>query len=120
MNQRADVQSILKLRVPVIVRLSHRRMGLGEVMGWGPGALIELPKQADEPLDLMVNNKFIGQGTAVKIGENFGLRVTSVRDPAARVRAMGPDLEQQGATASPMDMAGSFTDTDAPPAAEDE
>jgi hypothetical protein len=36
-----------------------------------------------------VNNKVIGAGSAVKVGENFGVRVTNVGDVATRVQAMG-------------------------------
>jgi flagellar motor switch protein FliN/FliY len=87
----ADVQSILRLRVPVIVRLGHRQLSVSEVMNLAPGSMIELPQPADEPLDLMVNNKLIGQGAAVKIGENFGLKVSAVGDAAERIKALGPE-----------------------------
>ncbi len=84
-----DVQSILKLRVPMIVRLAHRQMKLSEVMHLGPGALVELPKPHDEPLELMVNNKLIGAGAAVKVGERFGLKVAAIGDTEERIRALG-------------------------------
>ena len=84
----SDLSAILKLRVPVIVRLGHRRMALDDVLALRPGAFIELPKQADQPLELMVNNKVVGHGAAVKIGENFGLRVTSVGDPRQRAQSV--------------------------------
>ena len=83
-----DVKTILKLRVPVIVRLAARRMNVQDVLGWGPGSIIEMGKHSDDPLDLMVNNKEIGQGAAVKIGENFGLRVSAIHDAEHRVRAL--------------------------------
>ena len=83
-----EVRAILKLRVPVIVRLGHRTMPLDDVLALGPGAIIELPKQADRPLDLMVNNKPVGQGNAVKVSENFGLRLTEIGDTRDRVAAL--------------------------------
>ncbi len=83
-----EVKTILKLRVPVIVRLAERRMNVQDVLGWGPGSIIEMHKHSDDALDLMVNNKEIGQGSAVKIGENFGLRVTAIHAPEDRVRAL--------------------------------
>ncbi|MHB1156494.1 MAG: FliM/FliN family flagellar motor switch protein [Phycisphaerales bacterium] len=85
-----DPQAILQLQVPVIVRLAHRPMSLHSVLALGPGALLELPKPADEALELMVNNKLIGQGHAVKVGENFGLKITSIGSQEARIRALGP------------------------------
>ena len=84
-----DIQSILKLRVPVIVRLGHKRMTLEDILMLGPGAIIEMPQSAEQPLDLMVNNMPIGEGEAVKVGENFGLRIQAVGTPEQRVAAMG-------------------------------
>jgi flagellar motor switch protein FliN/FliY len=97
----ADVQSILKLRVPVIVRIADRQLSLGEVVHLAPGSLVELPRSADQPLDLMVNNKLIGRGTAVKVGEKFGLKVQMIGDAAERIRAMGPDESESAAPADP-------------------
>lgn len=83
-----EVKAILRLRVPVIVRLGQKDMQLEDVMALGPGTIIELPKLADEELDILVNNIAIGTGKAVKIGENFGLRVMDIRDPHERIIAL--------------------------------
>ena len=85
----SDINTILKLNVPVIVRLGHRRMPLGDVLKLTPGSIVELAKSADAPLDLMVNNCQIGTGNAVKVGEQFGLSVLSVGDAEAKIRALG-------------------------------
>jgi flagellar motor switch protein FliN/FliY len=85
----ADLQSILQIEVPVIVQIGGRRMTADEVMSLGPGAIIELTKHADDPLDVLVNNKPIGHGTAVKVGENFGVRITGLGKLADRIKAMG-------------------------------
>lgn len=85
----ADLQALLRLEVPVIVRLGGREMAMNEVLALAPGAIIELPKNAEEPLDLLVNNKLIGRGAAVKIGENFGLRISQIGDVRERIEAMG-------------------------------
>lgn len=99
-----DIRTILELRVPVIVRLGHRKMTLDTVLALAPGAIVELPQVSDRPLDLMVNNKVIGQGSAVKIGENFGLRVAQVGDPADRAAAMFGTPETSGSDeAAPAD-----------------
>jgi len=74
----ADLRTILTLEVPVIVRLGERQSSMREVLALVPGAIIELDKRADHELELLVNNRVIGSGTAVKVGENFGLRVSRV------------------------------------------
>ena len=86
-----ELQRILKLEVPVIVKLAERKLNLSEVMRLGVGAIIEFVKSSDEPLQLLINNKPIGVGEAVKVGENFGLRITQVGDIKQIVEALGAD-----------------------------
>ena len=85
----SDLSALLRLEVPVIVRLGERIMTLNEVLGLVPGAIIELPKTSEEELDLLVNNKQIGLGSAVKVVENFGIRITYIGDLKSRIEALG-------------------------------
>jgi len=71
----------------VIVVLGQRLMSLREVMAFAPGSIVEIPKDAESELELCVNNKVIGSGKAVKVGENFGLRLVFVGDLKSRVLA---------------------------------
>ena len=87
----ARIESILALEVPVIVQIAERTMPLEEVMAMAPGAIIELPKSSDGDLEILVNNKTVGTGTAVKVGENYGVRVNFIGDLRQRINAMGPD-----------------------------
>ena len=102
----SDVRSIMKLEVPVIVQLAIRAMTINDVLSLAPGAIIELPKGADEELEILVNNKAIGSGFAVKVGENFGLKVAYIGDVKKRIQALGgaasaaADEEQESALAS--------------------
>jgi flagellar motor switch protein FliN/FliY len=89
----AGLDAILNLEVPVIVRLGERNMTLREVMTLVPGSIIEIPKLADDELDLMINNERIGIGTAVKVGENFGLRLTTVGPPERIAEAINSRLQ---------------------------
>ncbi len=84
-----EVKTILRLSVPVIVQVGHRSLPMGDVLSLGPGAILELNKASDRELDLLVNNKPIGTGVAVKVGENFGIKITSIGSPAQRIAAMG-------------------------------
>lgn len=96
-----EVERILKLDVPIIVRLAERTMKLREVTSLVPGTIIELPVSVDGELVLQVNNKALGAGTAVKVGENFGIKITYIGDLKSRVRALGG--QQRGNTGSDED-----------------
>jgi flagellar motor switch protein FliN/FliY len=86
---RPDLDAILSLEVPIIVRLGERTLSVRQVVDLVPGSIIELPKNADAELDLLVNNKQIGCGHAVKVGENFGLRLAYVGNVRERIEALG-------------------------------
>jgi flagellar motor switch protein FliN/FliY len=88
-HSREELARILRLEVPVVVKLAHRKLSLAEVMRLAPGAIIEFSKSNEEPLDLLVNNTPIGFGEAVKVGENFGLRITQIGDVKQVIRSMG-------------------------------
>jgi len=87
-----ELKRILRLQVPVIVKLAERKIGLQEVLRLGVGAIIEFSKSSDEPLELHINNKVIGLGEAVKVGENFGLRITQVGDVKQVIKALGGEM----------------------------
>ena len=84
-----DLETILKLSVPVIVQVGERQIALENVLALAPGAILEMNKSAESELELLVNNKAIGTGTAVKVGENFGVRISSIDSPRELVEAMG-------------------------------
>lgn len=76
------------MRVPVIVKLAERKILLSEVMRLGTGAIIEFMKRSDEPLELLINNKTIAVGETVKVGENFGLRISQVGELKQIIQSM--------------------------------
>jgi flagellar motor switch protein FliN/FliY len=84
-----ELRRILRLQVPLIVRLAERKMHCSEVMRLGTGAIIEFSKSSERPLELLVNNKVIALGDAVKVGENFGLRIRQVGDPKQIIESLG-------------------------------
>ncbi|HEX4123277.1 MAG TPA: FliM/FliN family flagellar motor switch protein [Tepidisphaeraceae bacterium] len=84
-----ELKRILRMEVPVIVKLADRKILLSEVLRLGVGAIIEFIKRSDQPLELLINNKVIGLGETVKIGENFGLRITQIGDLKQIIGTLG-------------------------------
>lgn len=84
-----DLQTILKLKVPLIVTVGSQRVSVETVLGLGPGSIMELGKPADEKLEILINNKQVGTGEAVKVYENFGVRITNIQPTHQIVEAMG-------------------------------
>jgi flagellar motor switch protein FliN/FliY len=84
-----NVERILNIRLSVVVQMAERRISLSEIMDMRIGALIEFDRLADRPLDVHVNHKKIGTGTAVTVGEKFGVQITSVERMEELIRALG-------------------------------
>ena len=83
-----DLQTLMKLKVPLIVTVGSRRINVETVLGLGPGSILELNKDAEEPLEILINNKQVGIGESIKVGENFGVRIREIQPPGERVEAM--------------------------------
>lgn len=83
-----ELETLLKLSVPVIVQVGRRPMTMDDVLTLAPGALLELNKSAESELELLVNNKTIAKGAAVKVGENFGIRISTIDSQRELVEAM--------------------------------
>ena len=69
---------LLDVPVQVTVEVGQTRMKLGELVKLGPGALIELEREAHEPADILVNGKIVARGEIVTIDDNYGVRITRV------------------------------------------
>jgi flagellar motor switch/type III secretory pathway protein FliN len=77
-------RSLLKIEVPVIVTLASKRQPLGRIIELGPGSIIHFNKSCEEMLDLEVGGQAIAQGEPVKVGDKFGIRLTSLILPSER------------------------------------
>lgn len=66
------------LPVQVSVRLAEKKITVSQLLAIANGSLITFPKSCEALLDLYVNNARYCRGEAVKIGENFGLKINEV------------------------------------------
>ena len=83
-------RSLLKIKVPVVVTLAHERQPLARIVELGPGSIIQFEKSCEEMLEMDVGSCQVANGEAVKIGDKFGLRVTSIVLPEERFHAVKP------------------------------
>ncbi len=69
---------LLDVPVQVAVEVGRVRLELSDLVQRGPGSVIELDREAHEPADILVNGKVVARGEVVTVGENYGVRITSV------------------------------------------
>jgi flagellar motor switch protein FliN/FliY len=82
------LEVILDMELPLAVRFGRTEMTLKTLTALGPGAVIDLGRSPDDPVDVLVSNQVVARGEVVVVGGNYGVRITDVISPAERVRYM--------------------------------
>ena len=75
---RSGIDLLAGLQMNVSVELGRTELTVSEVLGLGPGSVIELDRLAGEPVGILVNDRLIARGEVVVVDENFGVRVVEV------------------------------------------
>jgi len=83
-------QSLLKVKVPVHVELATKKEKIGEVVELAPGSIIKFEKSCEDMLHLYVGDQIVAEGEAVKIGDKFGFRVSSIQMPEEHFMKVPP------------------------------
>jgi flagellar motor switch protein FliN/FliY len=76
-----NLQLVMDVELLVTLRFGQRQLALREVLELTSGSVIELDRQVEEPVELLLEGKVIARGEAVVIDGNYGLRVTEVPRP---------------------------------------
>jgi flagellar motor switch protein FliN/FliY len=76
-----NLQLVMDVELNVTLRFGQRQLALREVLELTSGSVIELDRQVEEPVELLLEGKVIARGEAVVIDGNYGLRVTEVPQP---------------------------------------
>jgi len=84
-----ELRRILGLSVPVTVTLAERQMDVRSILEITIGTILEFDVPFNAELTLQVANRPISSGQAVKVGENFGIRITRVHAVQDRIGALG-------------------------------
>lgn len=77
-NQKENINLIMDVPLEVTVELGRTTKSIQDILEFAPGTIIELEKIAGEPIDVLVNGKYVARGEVVVIEESFGVRVTEI------------------------------------------
>ena len=77
-NQRENIDLIMDVPLEVTVELGRTNKSIKDILEFAPGTIVELNKVAGEPIDILVNGKYVAKGEVVVIEENFGIRITDI------------------------------------------
>jgi flagellar motor switch protein FliN len=78
-----NLRLVMDVELNVSLRFGQRQLPLRDVLELTSGSVIELDRQVDEPVELLLDGKVIARGEAVIVDGNYGLRVTEVPQPMA-------------------------------------
>lgn len=78
LSSNENIGLIMDVPLQVTVELGRTSKCISEILEFSPGTIIELDKIAGEPVDVLVNGKFVAKGEVVVIEESFGIRVTEI------------------------------------------
>ncbi len=76
--QKENIDLIMDVPLEVTVELGRTTKSIQEILDFAPGTIIELDKIAGEPIDILVNGKYVAKGEVVVIEESFGVRITEI------------------------------------------
>lgn len=70
------------IRVKLTVVVGEAHTTLGELMAMREGSVLKVDRQADCPVDVLVEGNVIARGQLVVVGDNFGVRISDIAVPA--------------------------------------
>jgi len=82
-SSEVNLEMVMDVELNVILRFGQRQLTLREVLELTSGSVVELDRQVDEPVELLLDGMVIAKGEAVVVDGNYGLRVTEVTRPVS-------------------------------------
>lgn len=76
------------IQLSISIELGRRQMYIRDILELERGSIIEFEKLASEPVDILINGKKMAEGEVVVIDKHFGIRITTLIDPADRIKGL--------------------------------
>jgi flagellar motor switch protein FliN/FliY len=83
-----NMDMLMDIEIPISVRMGSSRLFLKHILGLGPGNIVELDQNANEPVELAVNDKAIARGEVVIVDGYFGFRIKEIISKAERLKRL--------------------------------
>lgn len=81
--EQVNLDLVMDVELNVTLRFGQRQLTLREVLELTSGSVVELDRQVEEPVELILDGVVIARGEAVVIDGNYGLRVSEVSRPVS-------------------------------------
>jgi len=74
----AGLGLVMDMEVPITVRFGTKQMLFEEILKLDQGALVELDRSAEDPVEVFVNGKAFAKGEVVVVDGCYAVRITEV------------------------------------------
>ena len=74
-----NIDLLMDVEMPLVIRVGSTNLLLREVAALSAGSVVELPRAAEDPVDILINGRIVARGLLVLVNGNYGLRITEVR-----------------------------------------
>jgi flagellar motor switch protein FliN len=81
----APIDRVIDVQLAVTMRFGQRQLLLRQLLELSAGSLLELDRQVEEPVDLILGDRVIARGEVVIVDGNYGMRITEVVEHAKRI-----------------------------------
>ncbi|WP_029952168.1 flagellar motor switch protein FliN [Hippea sp. KM1] len=84
-----NLDLIMDIDLDVKIRIGQKNMLIKDILDLKDGSIIELDKNIEEPMDILVNGKVVAQGIVVVVGGKFGVKITHIETREERIKSLG-------------------------------
>ncbi len=82
------LELLFSIQLPVSVELGRTTMYIRDILRLGRGSVIEFDRLITDPVDVLVSGKKIAEGEVVVVDKHFGIRITTLVEPAERLHGL--------------------------------
>jgi flagellar motor switch protein FliN/FliY len=79
-----DAATLLNVPITVTIEIGRKKLPIAQILELREGSVIELERNLDEPLDILVNGALIAHGVIVLVKDKFGIQITDILSPKER------------------------------------
>ncbi len=83
-----NISLIMDVKLPIKVRIGKKKMLLKDVLNMDIGSVIELNQLANDPLEILVDNRVVAEGEVVIVDGNFGVQITMIGTKRERLNKL--------------------------------
>ena len=83
-----NMDFLLDIPLDITVELGKSKITIGDLLKLGQGSVVELDKLTNQPLQIFVNKKLMGEGEVVVVNEKFAVRLMTIISPGERVKGL--------------------------------